>query len=247
MTGRLCRFYLRQLMAYLDNEISERARRELLQHLATCEQCQAVLNARREEFALAEKLPRRALSDGFTARVMARLQREATPMTFRRPVFTFARAALATASLAVLAVFFGLNYFSGSQTVSPPAVNESRPTPIIVESIPTPLASITPETNAASGARPTTSTGVRKVVRAASTGSTDLLELASQQEQSGQWEEALVTYQKAADQEAVRYDALLAMGRIYETMGFPIAAIEAFDEALATQIDTTPGNRRNEG
>jgi len=232
-------------MEYLDNEISERARRELTQHLATCEQCQAVLTARREEFALAEKLPRRALSDNFTAKVMARLQQEVAPKAFRRPVFTFARAAWATAALAALAVIFGLNYFTGPQTG--PSVIESRPQPIVVESNPAPLESAALEADAASETKPTTPAGARRVARATPASSTDLLELASQQEQSGEWEEALLTYQEAADQEATRCDALLAMGRIYETMGFPIAAIEAFDEALATQVDTAPGNRRNEG
>jgi tetratricopeptide (TPR) repeat protein len=109
------------------------------------------------------------------------------------------------------------------------------------------LASIAQEAGAPDETKPAAPTRVRRVTRAAPASSPDLLELASQQEQSGQWEEALATYQKATGQEATRYDALLAMGRIYETMGFPIAAIEAFDEALTTQAEIAPVNRRNEG
>jgi anti-sigma factor RsiW len=71
----------------------------------------------------------------------------------------------------------------------------------------------------------------------------ELLELGTLQEENGQLEDALTTYQSAAEYKETRSDALFAAGRVYEELGFPTAALEAFDKALSQQA--APADRRD--
>jgi|WetSurMetagenome_2_1015567.scaffolds.fasta_scaffold54649_1 predicted anti-sigma-YlaC factor YlaD len=89
-------------------------------------------------------------------------------------------------------------------------------------------------------------TKTAKVGSAVALTSSELLELGTLQEENGQWEEALANYQAAADDndKETRSDALLAAGRVYEKLGFPIAALEAFDKALSQQATPSPAARR---
>nr|NIM06699.1 hypothetical protein [Armatimonadota bacterium]NIO98180.1 hypothetical protein [Armatimonadota bacterium]NIT31905.1 hypothetical protein [Armatimonadota bacterium] len=73
------------------------------------------------------------------------------------------------------------------------------------------------------------------------------LELAAYEEDEGSLEEALAAYEAAAEEPEAREVALLGVGRVYEKMGFMIAALEAYDEALAVSASDPLSNGRNEG
>jgi tetratricopeptide (TPR) repeat protein len=87
--------------------------------------------------------------------------------------------------------------------------------------------------------------GKPEVATASTLSGSELLELGALQEENGQLEAALATYQAAAEYKETRADALMATGRIYEELGFPSAALEAFDKALSQQANPSPADRRN--
>jgi len=253
MAGVKCRLISRFLLEYVDEELSERPRAKVESHLGRCEHCRRLVSQLRSEAAVARLIQPVAPPENFTARVIGRLE----VMEASRPVrptgrpLSLAWAGWTAAAFALLVLALGhLANLPGTRSVPRSGFSVQRSAPALsgaegssVQRVEAPAVAeqpgrAAPEQAAKSGA-------AEEGVIAEATAD-ELLETAASAEESGQLEEALADYQAAAEEPEVRQAALFGAGRVYEKMGMAVAAIQAFDEALASEEESSP-QRSDEG
>jgi hypothetical protein len=123
------------LSAYLDGEVTEKERKLIESHLASCPSCASELEDLRRVVGLVAALPREAVPEGFVQNTIERLPAPRTPAGeglrrfFLQPRWAFTSGALAAAALIFVAM--SLIYWQGAEV--PPFTDlkpEARGRPI---------------------------------------------------------------------------------------------------------------------
>ncbi len=112
-----------QLIAYMDDRVTVRERREVEQHLAGCAECRARVEGFRSVWKVLEETPVAEPSAWFDARLRQRIAAEPAPGMWARVVAWLPQPRLALASLALIAVGFWAAAVTRPQIQAPAAAN----------------------------------------------------------------------------------------------------------------------------